>query len=66
MNRPLIAVTNSMPVLRTSVDHGTAFDIAGRGIASAVSMIEAVKVAAAYAPRFAALRCASNAALRQE
>lgn len=48
-----IAVTNSMPVLRTSVDHGTAFDIAGKGIAGSVSMIEAVRLAAKYAPYFA-------------
>lgn len=47
-----IAVTNSMPILRTSVDHGTAFDIAGQGIAGAVSMIEAVRLAAKYAPCF--------------
>ena len=47
-----IAITNSMPILRTSVDHGTAFDIAGKGIASAVSMIESVRLAAKYAPYF--------------
>ena len=47
-----IAVTNSMPILRTSVDHGTAFDIAGKGIASAISMTEAVRLAAKYAPFF--------------
>ena len=47
-----IAITNSMPILRTSVDHGTAFDIAGKGIASAVSMIESVRLAAKYAPGF--------------
>lgn len=47
-----ISITNSMPFLRTSVDHGTAFDIAGKNIASAVSMIEAVKLAAKYAPYF--------------
>ena len=47
-----IAITNSMPILRTSVDHGTAFDIAGKGTASAVSMTEAVKLAAKYAPNF--------------
>ena len=34
--------------LRTSVDHGTAFDIAGKGIASAVSMQEAIRLAAQY------------------
>ena len=48
-----IAITNSMPILRASVDHGTAFDIAGTGKASAVSMIESVKIAAKYAPYFA-------------
>ena len=47
-----IAITNSMPILRTSVDHGTAFDIAGKGTASAISMIECVKLAAKYAPYF--------------
>ena len=47
-----IAITNGMPILRTSVDHGTAFDIAGRGIVSAVSMIEAILLAAKYAPNF--------------
>lgn len=43
-----IAVTHSMPYLRTSVDHGTAFDIAWKGCASAVSMAEAVVLAAKY------------------
>ncbi len=43
-----VSVTLGLPVLRTSVDHGTAFDIAGTGKASAVSMIEAIKVAAEY------------------
>jgi 4-hydroxythreonine-4-phosphate dehydrogenase len=47
-----IAITNNMPFLRTSVDHGTAFDIAGTGIASEVSMVEAIKLAAVYAPSF--------------
>ena len=49
-----IAITNGMPILRTSVDHGTAFDIAGKGIASAVSMKEAIRLAARYAPFFTA------------
>ena len=48
-----ISITNGMPVLRTSVDHGTAMDIAGKGIASAVSMAEAVRLAVKYAPAFA-------------
>ncbi|QZY55610.1 4-hydroxythreonine-4-phosphate dehydrogenase PdxA [Crassaminicella profunda] len=47
-----IAITNNMPFLRTSVDHGTAFDIAGTGKASEVSMVEAIRLAALYAPNF--------------
>lgn len=47
-----IAITNSMPFLRTSVDHGTAFDIAGTGKVSDVSMLEAMRLAALYAPNF--------------
>ena len=47
-----ISVTNGMPILRTSVDHGTAFDIAGKGIVSDVSMTEAILLAAKYAPYF--------------
>ena len=47
-----IAITAGMPILRTSVDHGTAMDIAGTGKASAVSMIEAIRLAVKYAPYF--------------
>lgn len=47
-----ISITNGMPILRTSVDHGTAFDIAGKGIAGAISMEEAIRLAAKYAPFF--------------
>jgi len=47
-----ISVTNGMPFLRTSVDHGTAFDIAGSGKAGSVSMTEAILLAAKYAPFF--------------
>jgi 4-hydroxythreonine-4-phosphate dehydrogenase len=43
-----ISVTWALPFLRTSVDHGTAFDIAGKGIASEVSMVEAIRVAIRY------------------
>ncbi|MGE5630580.1 MAG: 4-hydroxythreonine-4-phosphate dehydrogenase PdxA [Caulobacteraceae bacterium] len=43
-----IALTIGLPFLRTSVDHGTAFDIAGTGKVSAVSMIEAIRLAAKY------------------
>ena len=47
-----ISVTGGMPILRTSVDHGTALDIAGTGKASAVSMIEAIRLAAVYSANF--------------
>ncbi len=40
-----VNVTLGLPIVRTSVDHGTAFDIAWQGKASPVSMVEAVKVA---------------------
>jgi 4-hydroxythreonine-4-phosphate dehydrogenase len=41
-----VNITIGLPVIRTSVDHGTAFDIAGKGIAKEESMIEAVLMAA--------------------
>lgn len=47
-----ISITNNLPFLRTSVDHGTAFDIAGKGIVHEKSMIEAIKLAAKYAPYY--------------
>lgn len=47
-----ISLTIGMPFLRTSVDHGTAFDIAGKGIASSVSMEEAIRLAAEYGPKY--------------
>lgn len=46
-----VNVTAGLPVLRTSVDHGTAFDIAGTGKADETSMLEALRQAAALAPR---------------
>jgi 4-hydroxythreonine-4-phosphate dehydrogenase len=46
-----VNVTLGLPILRTSVDHGTAFDIAGRGEADADSMIEAVRLALELARR---------------
>jgi len=45
-----VNVTAGLPIVRTSVDHGTAFDIAGTGKADERSMIEALKQAAALAP----------------
>lgn len=44
-----VNTTAGLPIIRTSVDHGTAFDIAGRGRANAGSMIEAVKLASQLA-----------------
>ncbi|MFC7400468.1 4-hydroxythreonine-4-phosphate dehydrogenase PdxA [Chelatococcus sp. GCM10030263] len=44
-----VNVTLGLPIIRTSVDHGTAFDIAGRGIASETSLIEAIDLAIALA-----------------
>lgn len=45
-----VNVTIGLPVIRTSVDHGTAFDIAGKGIADERSMIEAIQQAIQLAP----------------
>ena len=46
-----VNITAGLPVLRTSVDHGTAFDIAGTGRADERSMLEALRLAAELAPR---------------
>ncbi|MCP3467714.1 MULTISPECIES: 4-hydroxythreonine-4-phosphate dehydrogenase PdxA [unclassified Bradyrhizobium] len=45
-----VNITLGLPIIRTSVDHGTAFDIAGKGIANERSLIEAIE----YAERLAA------------
>ncbi|HEX2134877.1 MAG TPA: 4-hydroxythreonine-4-phosphate dehydrogenase PdxA [Microvirga sp.] len=47
-----VNITLGLPILRTSVDHGTAFDIAGKGIANERSLIEAIE----YAERLAGSR----------
>jgi len=47
-----VNITLGLPIIRTSVDHGTAFDIAGKGIASA----EALRLAVDYAIRMARYR----------
>jgi 4-hydroxythreonine-4-phosphate dehydrogenase len=47
-----VNITLGLPIVRTSVDHGTAFDIAGQGIANEDSLIEAIE----YAERLAANR----------
>src|SRR4029079_11313101 len=48
-----VNVTLGLPIVRTSVDHGTAFDIAGRGVADASSLVEAVRLAARLTARSA-------------
>jgi 4-hydroxythreonine-4-phosphate dehydrogenase len=42
-----VNVTLGLPIIRTSVDHGTAFDIAGKGVANADSLVEAIDYAVA-------------------
>jgi 4-hydroxythreonine-4-phosphate dehydrogenase len=46
-----VNVTIGLPFIRTSVDHGTAFDIAGKGIAEHSSMVAAIKLAAELSTR---------------
>jgi len=46
-----VNVTLGLPFIRTSVDHGTAFDIAGKGIAEHSSMLAAIKLAAELSSR---------------
>ncbi|MEM9287509.1 MAG: 4-hydroxythreonine-4-phosphate dehydrogenase PdxA [Pseudomonadota bacterium] len=46
-----VNVTLGLPIVRTSPDHGTAFDIAGKGIANPASMINAITLAAEIADR---------------
>ena len=45
-----VNITLGLPIIRTSVDHGTAFDIAGKGLANEQSLVEAIE----YAERLAA------------
>ena len=47
-----VNVTLGLPYLRVSVDHGTAFDIAGRGIADSTPMTYAIRWAAEHAEGF--------------
>jgi 4-hydroxythreonine-4-phosphate dehydrogenase len=46
-----VNISAGLPLVRTSVAHGTAYDIAGRGVADAGSLVEAVRVAALLAGR---------------
>lgn len=45
-----VNVTLGLPFIRTSPDHGTAFDIAGEGVANPQSMVEAIKLAVELTP----------------
>jgi 4-hydroxythreonine-4-phosphate dehydrogenase len=47
-----VNVTFGLPYLRVSVDHGTAFDIAGKGVADAAPMRYAIEWAARHAEAF--------------
>ena len=46
-----VNITLGLPIVRTSPDHGTGFDLAGRGVANAESMIAAIRAAADIAAR---------------
>lgn len=46
-----VNITVGLPIIRTSVDHGTAFDIAGKGIVDELSMKEAIRQAIELAPK---------------
>jgi len=55
-----VNVTVGLPIIRTSVDHGTAFDIAGQGIASASSLVEAIRLAAQLGPKWRDIHAAAQ------
>ena len=57
---PAVNVTLGLPIVRTSPDHGVAYDIAGHGVANPASMIAALRLAA----RIAAVRAAAKAPRR--
>ncbi|HEY2784131.1 MAG TPA: 4-hydroxythreonine-4-phosphate dehydrogenase PdxA [Fimbriiglobus sp.] len=49
--RRAVNITAGLPIVRTSVAHGTAYDIAGKGVADESSLVEAVKIAARLSQR---------------
>ena len=53
-----VNITLGLPIIRTSVDHGTAFDIAGKGVASERSLLDAI----AYAAQLSRQKSATAAA----
>lgn len=56
-----VNISVGLPVIRTSVDHGTAFDIAGTGVADERSLVEALRQAAGLAPKQGAPAVAAHA-----
>ncbi|MEL6267987.1 MAG: 4-hydroxythreonine-4-phosphate dehydrogenase PdxA, partial [Pseudomonadota bacterium] len=46
-----VNVTLGLPFVRTSPDHGTAYDLAGKGIADPTSLVEAIRLAGQLAAR---------------
>jgi 4-hydroxythreonine-4-phosphate dehydrogenase len=46
-----VNITLGLPIIRTSVDHGTAYDIAGKGVADPSSLVAAIKMAAEITKR---------------
>ena len=61
-----VNVTLGLPIVRTSVDHGTAFDIAGKGIADPSSLIEAIKLAVRLVPTSRSTDVAGSSPQRAE
>lgn len=59
-----VNVTVGLPVIRTSVDHGTAFDIAGQGVANDTSLVEAIGLAATLGPTWGAICAAAKATIQ--
>lgn len=55
-----INCTVGLPIIRTSVDHGTAFDVAGKGIANEQSMLDAIEMAATMARKKAEETCQNS------
>ncbi len=55
-----VNVTIGLPIIRTSPSHGTAFDIAGKGVASESSMKAAIRVAIEMAEKKTSRTCSSN------
>ena len=56
----LVNITVGLPIVRTSVAHGTAYDIAGKGVADPSSLIEATRVAALLAAKPAGVATTST------